>query len=459
MPTGTGEDSAAVFLIRLGRALHEAGFSAPQLEAALAGVAQRLAVPAQFFSTPTSLFISFGEGATQRTHLERVNPAGIDLGRLADLEGLLERVRDGRTSPAAASAEIAEIARRPRRYSRKLTYFCWGLASATSAVFLGGSLREVAVAGFVGLVTGLAAFLAERRPAAERLFVPFAAAFAAFTAAVVAQAAPPLSVYIATVAGLIVLLPGYTLTVALSELAAEHLSSGTARFAGALVTFLMIGLGVAIGGRLATATMGALVAATDPTAAVTVAAAAAASAATSAISLGPPAWLQIVALLLAPLALAVLLRAPRSEIPWIVAIGTVGYFAGRLGAEMLEPEVGMFLGALAVGLASGLYERRRRLPGSIPLVPGILMLVPGLDRLPQPHGAPRRRGRAGHPDRLPDAPRRRLAGRRPPHRRGPHRRTARPQRYAPVAGDETSTTGPFSRPRPGDRRPRPLRRQ
>ena len=365
MPTATEGDSAAVFLIRLGRALHEAGFSAPQLESALAGVASRLAVPAQFFSTPTSLFISFGEGAAQRTHLERVNPASIDLGRLADLEALLERVRDGRTDPAAASAEIAEIAARPRRYSRKLTYFCWGLASATSAVFLGGASREVAVAGFVGLVTGLAAFLAERRPAAERLFVPFAAAFAAFTAAVVAQTAPPLSVYIATVAGLIVLLPGYTLTIALSELAAEHLSSGTARFAGALVTFLMIGLGVAIGSRLAVATIGALVAAPLG------------SAAAATIALGPPVWMQLAALLLAPLALSVLLRAPRTEIPWIVVIGTVGYFAGRLGAEMLEPEVGMFVGALAVGLASGFYQRIRRLPSSIPLVPGILMLVPG----------------------------------------------------------------------------------
>ena len=368
MPTGTEEDSAAVFLIRLGRALHEAGFAAPQLEAALASVAGRLGVAAQFFSTPTSLFISFGEGVAQRTHLERVNPAGIDLGRLADLEALLERVRDGRTDPAAASAEIAEIAARPRRYSRKLTYFCWGLASATSAVFLGGSLREVAVAGFVGLVTGLAAFLAERRPAAERLFVPFAAAFAAFTAAVVAAVAPPLSVYIATVAGLIVLLPGYTLTIALSELAAEHLSSGTARFAGALVTFLMIGLGVAIGGRLAVATLGALVAG---------ASAPSDGALAATIALGPPVWLQLAALVLAPLALSVLLRAPRTEIAWIVAVGTVGYFAGRLGAEMLEPEVGMFVGALAVGLASGLYQRLRRLPSSIPLVPGILMLVPG----------------------------------------------------------------------------------
>jgi len=368
MPTATVGDSAAVFLIRLGRALHEAGFSAPQLESALASVAGRLGVPAQFFSTPTSLFISFGEGGAQRTHLERVNPAGIDLGRLADLEALLERVRDGRTDPAVATAEIAEIAARPRRYSRKLTYFCWGLASATSAVFLGGSLREVAVAGFVGLVTGLAAFLADRRPAAERLFVPFAAAFAAFTAAIVAAAAPPLSVYIATVAGLIVLLPGYTLTIALSELAAEHLSSGTARFAGALVTFLMIGLGVAIGSRLAVATLGALVAGTG---------APSDGALAATIALGPPVWLQLAALVLAPLALSVLLRAPRTEIPWIVAVGTVGYFAGRLGAEMLEPEVGMFVGALAVGLASGLYRRVRRLPSSIPLVPGILMLVPG----------------------------------------------------------------------------------
>ena len=366
MPTGTEEDSAAVFLIRLGRALHEAGFSAPQLESALAGISARLGVPAQFFSTPTSLFISFGEGVAQRTHLERVNPAGIDLGRLADLEGLLERVREGRTTPEAASAEIGEIARRPRRYSGKLTYFCWGLASATSAVFLGGSLREVTVAGFVGLVTGLVAFLAERRPSAERLFEPAAAAFAAFTAAVVAQAAPPLSVYIATVAGLIVLLPGYTLTVALSELATRHLSSGTARFAGALVTFLMIGLGVAIGSRLAAAMLGALVQSTGST-----------GESSAAIALGPPAWLQIAALLLAPLALSVLLRAPRTEIPWIVFIGALGYFGGRLGAEMLEPEVGMFAGALAVGLASGLYERLRKLPGSIPLVPGILMLVPG----------------------------------------------------------------------------------
>ena len=83
------EDPAAVFLIQLGRALHEAGFSAPQLESALAGVAERLAVPAQFFSTPTSLFISFGVGVAQRTHLLGNNRSDLDV----EIEVLRERLQ------------------------------------------------------------------------------------------------------------------------------------------------------------------------------------------------------------------------------------------------------------------------------------------------------------------------------------------------------------------------------
>ena len=346
----------ATLLIRFGRALHEAGTAAPQLESALARLARRLAVQAQFFSTPTSLFIAFGDGIDQRTHLERVSPGEIDLGRLADLENLLERLTSGELSSAAANAELDALERRPLRYPRGLTGLCWGLASATSAVFLGGTLREVAVAGLVGLLTGILAWLAERRPSAERLFEPFAAAFAAFSAAAVAHAFPPLSAYIATVAGLIVLLPGYTLTTALSELATRHLSSGTSRFAGALVTFLMIGLGVAVGGRIAEAIWGGV---------------------PGVIPLGPPTWLQLAALLVAPLALAVLLRAPRSEMPWIVLVGAIGYFGGRFGVEAFEPAVGMFFGALSVGLAAAAYARLRKRPASVALVPGILMLVPG----------------------------------------------------------------------------------
>jgi uncharacterized membrane protein YjjP (DUF1212 family) len=358
-PPTAATATAASLLARLGRALHEAGTSAPELESALARVARRLGLSAQFFSTPTSLFISIDdgpEGGGERTHLERVAPGEIDLGRLAELEQLIDRVADGTISPEEALAENEAVGRRERRYPRALTGLCWGAASASAAVFLGGALREVAVAGAIGLVTGALAWVAERRPAAGRLFEPFAAAFAAFAAAAAAHELAPLSAYIATVAGLIVLLPGYTLTTALAELATRHLSSGTSRFAGALVTFLMIGLGVAVGGRIAEALWGGV---------------------PGTIPLGPPTWLQLAALLVSPLALAVLLKAPRREMPWIVVVGSIGYFGGRLGVEAFEPAVGMFFGALSVGLAAAAYARLRRRPASVALVPGTLMLVPG----------------------------------------------------------------------------------
>ena len=51
----------------------------------------------------------------------------------------------------------------------------------------------------------------------------------------------------ATLGGLVVLLPGLTLTTALSELATRHLASGAARLSGAFITFLSIVFGVAFG--------------------------------------------------------------------------------------------------------------------------------------------------------------------------------------------------------------------
>ena len=58
-------------------------------------------------------------------------------------------------------------------------------------------------------------------------------------------------VSIATLAGLIVLVPGLTVTTAITELATSHLTAGTTRMAGAFMTFIAIGFGVALGYRIA----------------------------------------------------------------------------------------------------------------------------------------------------------------------------------------------------------------
>jgi uncharacterized membrane protein YjjP (DUF1212 family) len=349
-------ESSLGFLIKLGRALHEAGFAAPELESALHRVARRLGVEAQFFSTPTSLFYAFGVGADQSTHLERVEPAGVDLGRLAELEALIDRVASGELDPGSAAAAIDRARESPPRTWRARILACWALSSAATAVFLGGGWAEVAVGGALGLATGVLATLLARRRESGHLFEPLAAALAAFVAAGAATVLHPFSVYIATLAGIIYLIPGFTLTVALTELATRHLSSGTARFASALLVFLTITFGTAVGSRVGEGVFG------------------------PASNLGPlplTPWAEWVALVVAPLALSVLFRAPVRDAPWIVAVGALGFQGGRLGTEFLSPELGMFLGALAIGLASRLYARLTRRPEVIPLVPSILLLVPG----------------------------------------------------------------------------------
>ena len=72
-----------------------------------------------------------------------------------------------------------------------------------------------------------------------------------------------------------------------------------------------------------------------------------------------------------------LFRAPLAEYPWILAVGFAGFQVARVGGDLVSPEFGMFAGALAIGLASRLYARLRRMPEVVTLVPAILLLVPG----------------------------------------------------------------------------------
>ncbi len=343
-------------ILHLAKALHQYGYPAPYLEAALTKVAGRFGLESQFFSTPTSLFCSFGSLVEQETYMLRVEPGSVDLGKLARVHHLIGETLTGELAPAEGIGKLERIVDAPPQYPHWLSTVSFGLASGGAALFLGGGPREMTLAIGVGLIVGLLALALEARRGLAGALEPLGAALAALLATLGAHFFPPASVYIVTLAGLIVLLPGFSLTVALTELATRHLASGTARLAGALAVFLTIGFGVAIGNRAGEALVGAAGMAPPPTAA---------------------GWTQWVALALTPLAFTVLLRAEPRDSPWIFATGFLAVVAGGLGATVVGAEMGAFAGALAVGVASNLFARYVGRPAAVTLVPGILMLVPG----------------------------------------------------------------------------------
>lgn len=351
-------DAAAVgFILRLARALHSYGYAAHRLEEVLARTCDRLGLVGEFSATPTSIVVAIGPQEAQRLHMIRGEPGETDLGRLARIDAVRSEVLHGVLTPEQGSFRLDAIERSPRLYGKPVTTLAFGLASGAACRFLGGGAREIAVASAIGLVIGLLALLVGRFRRAARLFEP-AGAFLAAALATIAGAtlAQPLSVYIATVAGIIILLPGFTVTVAMSELSNRHLVSGTARLSGAFVTFVGLAFGVASGGEVAQLLVGApRIANAAPM----------------------PVWTLWLALGVAPIAFTVLLRAQPGDAIWILLTGVLAFVGGRWGARAVNQEIGAFTGALIVGLASAAYARWRNRPSVITLVPGILLLVPG----------------------------------------------------------------------------------
>ncbi|MDQ3009845.1 MAG: threonine/serine exporter family protein [Acidobacteriota bacterium] len=78
-----------------------------------------------------------------------------------------------------------------------------------------------------------------------------------------------------------------------------------------------------------------------------------------------------------PLAFTVLLRAHWRDAGWIIIAGALAVGGSKLGVHLVGPELGVFLGALTVGIASNWYSRLLDRPAIITQVPGILLLVPG----------------------------------------------------------------------------------
>jgi uncharacterized membrane protein YjjP (DUF1212 family) len=348
--------AARDFILKLGRGLHAYGYPAHRLEDALAGVAERLGIQGHFFSMPTALFASFEDPDGQRTFQIRIEPGGVDLEKLTLLEEAASAVAQGRLSPSEGGARLDAIMSAPPRYGALATTLAFAVASGAASRFFDGGQHELAVAAGIGLLTGLLAVASGRVAGLGRVFEPLASAMAAFAATAAARFIPPVSFYVATVAGLIVLVPGFPLTVALTELATRNLVSGTARLMGAVGTFLAMGFGVAFGTTLGERLFGAARASASPPL---------------------PEWTLYAALLAAPLGFTILLKARPSEAPWIAISGMLGFFGARYGAQLLGPQIGAFLGAVAVSSFGNLYERALGRPASVTIVPGLLLLVPG----------------------------------------------------------------------------------
>jgi uncharacterized membrane protein YjjP (DUF1212 family) len=348
---------ALEFILILAQALHRYGASAVRLEGAVTAVARKLGIVVRIFSTPTAVMASFGPLHAQKTSLVRVEPGEINLEKLALLYDVTSQFVQGRLSMGEASVQVARIASAAPRYGFLIRAACYGLAAAAAAVFFGGGWLEIDVALGIGLAVGTINQLFTREREAAHVAEPIAAAVATTLSAMAAHYLGPVDTVVTSLAGVIILLPGLSFTTAMTELATNNLASGTARFAGAFVELIGLGIGIALGTAIGAHWFPA-----------------------QGGSALPVIWsLPVLGLAVAvsSLAWSVLLRARPRDTGWILAAGFVAYTGALIGNRLLGAEIGALLGAFAIGLASNARARWLDQSAAVTLVPGTLLLVPG----------------------------------------------------------------------------------
>jgi uncharacterized membrane protein YjjP (DUF1212 family) len=350
------------FVVDLARRLHAYGTSAQRLEDAIDQIAQRLGLKCEVWTNPTGIIISFGggvgvEGGPENTRVLRLQPGDIDLYKLSAADAIAERVLAGELDVTSGRAELRALDLPPGRRQRALTAFSFGLTSASVAALLQTGWADIATAALIGWCIGLLNLLAAGRPRLAEAMDAVAALLAGIAAVAVASFVAPLAVKPVIVAALIVLLPGLTLTIAVAELSSQHLVSGTARFAGAIVVLLKLAFGTVAALQI-TALLGWQPLAVQPAM--------------------MPAWVEWAALGCAGLAFAVIFRARLADFPLVIGAACLAYLAARFGRLAMGNEAGVFFAGLLISALSNLYARLANRPGALVRLPGIILLVPGM---------------------------------------------------------------------------------
>ena len=294
-------------------------------------------------------------GEQQQSLFLRSDTGAPNLAKLSTLLEITDRVTARSLGAHEASLQLRQVLAAPPRWSDSWQLFANALASGAIAVFFQASLRDALAALALGLALGLMVAKAQTRPRFANLVPTLGALLVSGLAVTLARLGFGTQTPVITVAGLILLIPGLAVVVAMNELGTGNLVSGTSRLTGAAMVFLQLAFGTALGQRLG-----------------------AAWAATPIVESPPlPGWALYVALVIVPLTCVVLFQARARDGGWIALACWLAFAGARGGTALLGPEFGAGAGAWLLGSFSNLFARVSNRPALVPLLPGLLLLVPG----------------------------------------------------------------------------------
>ncbi|MBY0516982.1 MAG: threonine/serine exporter family protein [Bacteriovoracaceae bacterium] len=343
------------FIVQYGRSLHSVGAPAHSLEAALNGLCERLGLKGSFVSIPTAIFYSFRFLDEEVTRIARVEPSGVNLGRLTKVDLVAQDVIRHKLSVDEGHARLEEIFNSADPYSHLITVCCFSITSAGMLTLFGGTWGDLLTAALVGALIGILS-LPKHFGVVAQLYEALMAFAATLLASLFGKVSPDINLSVVILSSLIMFIPGLNITISIAEIATQNLTSGTSRLMGGFMILLKLAFGVFVGSKLASHIHINGLSYTFATI---------------------PYWVTFISVPITALMSTVIFKAEAREAKWITLAGVFGYALSKIGSNYFGPEMGLFIGGLGVGAAANLFARTRFRPSSIFQFPGLILLVPG----------------------------------------------------------------------------------
>jgi uncharacterized membrane protein YjjP (DUF1212 family) len=343
------------FLVEYAKSLHAVGSPAHTIESTLTSLSGRLGMKGSFVSLPTAIFCSFRFLDEEVSRIIRIEPSGINLGMLAQVDQIGQDVIAQNISFREGWEILEKISNDKSHFHPFWRVICFSLTSAGILTLFGGSWGDLILSLVVGTCIGILS-LTKHIGLVTQLFEAMMALTATLLAFLFGKISPDINQGVVILASLIMFVPGLNITIALAEIATQNLTSGTSRLMGGFMVLLKLAFGVFVGTKIA-----------------------------SMISIHGlsysftqlPTWFIFLSVPITSFMSTIVFKAQWRDAKWITLAGIFGYVMAKWGTSFFGPEMGLFLGGLAVGAAANLFARMTSRPSSIFQFPGIVLLVPG----------------------------------------------------------------------------------
>lgn len=357
MPVDLDRSALRQFLLGLAQGMNASAESVDRIRDTVTTVAEAYgADDTDFVVLPTIIIVETGDDEDSRVAIRSATNASFRFDQIAALYELIAQARTASVSPLDGIRRLNEIGAMRPRLGWVTRTFGHAVLTTGLALLLAPTWQGAIVAFALGAGIGLLKLV--RSPTLQ-LIMPIAAAFvcaaAVFLLAEVIEIGDPIRLLIAP---LVTFLPGGVLTTATVELASGQMISGASRLVYGFVQLALLAFGILAAGTV----VGVESRTYEPLE----------------VASSLPWWVALIGILVFALGNYLHFSAPASTFGWVLLALIVAYAGQWVGAALLGPLVGGFVGAVAMAVVVfWIGSLRHGTPVQITFLPAFWLLVPG----------------------------------------------------------------------------------